>query len=350
MTQTIRWFLWLLGLGATVALLTLSAPRLARADGVPLPYGRGADIGMPGQKAIIVYDEEAEREDLILSIQLLSESSEAAWVVPVPSPPEVNTASAEWFVQLSGLTHPEIVTEAVRVQVEAPVVGMPGGVELLSREHVGVYDVSVLSSDEPGALLEWLNENGYTFPKEGEPILESYVEEGWYFMATRVLPGETAHLEGDVQPLWLSFDTAQPVYPMRLTALVDDYIEVLIYVLADHRMEIEAFWNHFDTEFAGELTLEPVASEESGLVDLLTGRPYYVTKLRNWGFDAQELPDDLYLRRASSDEPYRRVVHRKVYRPVARYPSCCSGLVPLGLVVGLGLVGRRHLFSRIAQE
>ena len=62
------------------------------------------DIQMPGQKAIIVYDEGAGREHLILSIRLLSAGPEAAWVVPVPSPPEVDTASAEWFVQLGELT------------------------------------------------------------------------------------------------------------------------------------------------------------------------------------------------------------------------------------------------------
>lgn len=342
--RTTRWFAfrftfpWLLGLGAVVALLVLSLPRPARADGAPFPYGRGADIAMPAQKAIIVYDEERGHEDLILSVQLLSQGPEAAWVVPVPSPPEVDTASAEWFVQLSDLTHPQVVTEVVRVFIEAPIAGVQEGVEVLSREQVGVYDVSVLSSDEPGALVEWLNENGYTFPQEGEPILDAYIEEGWYFMATRVLPGETAHIEGDVQPIWLSFDAGRPVYPMRLMGLVDGYVEMLIYVLADHRMEIKP--SDFETEFAGELTLEPVASEEGGLVDLMTGRAYYVTKLRG-GVIGGEAVDDLVPQRAPSDEPYRRVVHRRVYRPVACRLCCCSGLIPPGLAIGLGLVGRR---------
>lgn len=39
-------------------------------------------------------------------------------------------------------------------------------VELLSRDEVGVYDVSILSADEPGALVDWLNENGYVFPDQ----------------------------------------------------------------------------------------------------------------------------------------------------------------------------------------
>jgi hypothetical protein len=58
---------------------------------------------------------------------------------------------------------------------------------------------------------------------------------------------------------------------MRLTALVDRSMDVLIYVLTDHRMDIEGF----ETEFAGELTLERVESEEGELADLLTRRSYY---------------------------------------------------------------------------
>ena len=349
MIRISRWNLLLLGLGATVALLLLLAlaPRTARADGIPLPpYGHEADVHMPGQKAIIVYDAETKREELILSVQLLGESPEAAWVVPVPSTPVVNTASAEWFSQLSDLTQPTFETRYVPFPMmgAAPEGGPPGGVEVLSREKVGVYDVSILAADRPGVLLDWLNEHGYLFPVEGEPVLDAYVKEGWTFVATRVLPGELATLEGDVQPLWLSFDAARPVYPMRLTSLVDSAMDVLIYVLAGHRMEIEG--PEFSTEFAGTLALEPVASEGEELANLMTGRSYYVTKLRSKYFAAWETTGDLYLRPAASDEPYRRVIYETVVNPVAACCPCCSpGLAPLGLVMGLGLVGWRARYA-----
>lgn len=343
MICTNRWKLLSFGLGASLVLLLALAPRTARADGIPLPpYGHEADITMPGQKAIIVYDAERGREELILSVQLLGESPEAAWVVPVPSTPVVNTASAEWFSQLSDLTQPQVETHSVPFPMPgaAPEGGPPGGVEVLSRERVGVYDVSVLEADRPGVLLDWLDENGYAFPAEGEPILDAYVAEGWTFVATRVVPGEAALLAGDVQPLWLSFDAQRPVYPMRLTALVDSAMDVLIYVLADHRMELEG--PEFSTEFAGPLTLAPVASEGEELANLMAGRSHYVTKLRSKYFAAWETTGDLYFRPASSDEPYRQVIYKTVVDPVA---ACCpcpgACFAPLGLVVGLGLVGWR---------
>jgi hypothetical protein len=264
-------------------------------------------------------------------------------VVPVPSQPEVGTASSEWFVQLSDLTQPEIKQQRSFIP---PLGGMaaedegPAGVELLSRQQVGAYDVSVLSAERPGALLDWLDENGYAFPEEGQPILDAYVQEGWYFVASRVLPGEAARLDGDVQPLWFSFETAQPVYPMRLTALVDEYIDVLLYVLSDHRVEVEEAG--FEVEFAGRLRLETEPSETGGVGERLTGREYYVTKLRHSDYAAWLAAQDIYFQRASSDEPYRRVIYH--------YDStswlycclplvCCLGLGGLGLALGLSVAG-----------
>jgi hypothetical protein len=337
----------MLGLAAGGMLLLALAPRAARADGAPIPpYGTDADIGMPAQKAIIVYDEQTGREDLVLSVQLLGESPEVAWVVPLPAQPEVNTASAEWFVQLSDLTQPEIVTETEAFPscgATAPG-GGPGGVEVLSREKVGAYDVSVLSSSDPTALLTWLNENGYAFPKRGEPILDEYVSEGWYFMATRVRPGESASLDVDVQPLWLSFPTDRPVYPMRLTSLVTTPIDVLIYVLADHRMEVTDPASGLNVDFAGQLSLQPEPAETGGLGELLTSRPYYVTKFRNWYYSAVNTKSDLYFQQAPDDTPYRRTVYRHVTVCCPAYPA----LAPLGLVAGLGLWRRRRLQRRTA--
>ncbi|MBN1978872.1 MAG: DUF2330 domain-containing protein [Anaerolineae bacterium] len=296
-----------------IILLAIFVPLSARADGYIVPlYGLEGDVGMPAQKAIVVYDSESDHEDLILSIKLLSESSDAAWVVPVPSLPEVRAASTDWFVQLSNLTQPmEYVSTSpccCPFWIGATG-GAPVGVEVVERERVGLYDVSILSADDPAALLEWLDANGYAFPDEGEPILDSYVRDGgWYFVAARVLPEEAESLDGDVHPLWLSFDAQEPVYPMRLTALVGGAIDVLLYVLADHRMALDGF----ETEFAGELTLTPEeGEEENALVSLLTDRAYFVTRLRNTEFDTQKIAGDLYPHRAPSDDSYRKVTSRQ---------------------------------------
>jgi hypothetical protein len=307
-------------LGAFAILLLLLTPWPTSADGVSWPPYPVPDFAMPDQKAIIVYDAQRQREELILSVQLLG-GPEAAWVIPVPSRPEVREASADWFDQLARLTRP-----APDPGVWGPTLALPAGPEStpvldVVRKRVGIYDVGILSGGDSTALHEWLNRNGYDFPDEGKPILDVYVNEGsWYFVAARVHPdessadksaaGETAQLAGDVQPLWFSFDTAQPMYPMRLTALVENPIDVLIYVLGDHRMRTD----DFVTEYADRQRLEPLLddgrdedetleSEEGSLEALLTGREYYVTKLRRTDLVPGEISDDLYLQRSGTDTP-----------------------------------------------
>jgi hypothetical protein len=315
-------------LAALLMLLLVAISKPACADGIAIevevevvdshdPHEH--DVAMPAQKAILVYDEESQREDLILSVELRG-GPEAAWVVPVPSLPEVETASPEWFEQLSEATKPkaEYRTRTIYREAGGPIIvgeEVEVEVEVISREEVGVYDVSILSADEPGALVDWLNENGYAYPEEGEPLLDTYMEEGgWYFVAARVLPGKSDRLDGDVHPLWFSFNTARPIYPMRLTSLMRGHIHVLIYVLADHRMGIPRL--PFETEFAGELALKPVDAENDQAVELLTQGPYYVTKLRDERLFPSYLTEDIYFEQSASDEPYRKVVYETRYQYV----------------------------------
>jgi hypothetical protein len=322
--------------GVIVTVLLSAVPLPALADGIPLPpYGHVGDVEMPEQKAILIYDAAAQHEDLVISIRLLGESPDAAWVVPTPSVPHVATASAGWFSYLSDLTQPEIVTQTVffgSCMATAPP-GEAGGVEVLGRERVGLYDVSILAASDSGPLLDWLNDNGYVFPDEGQPVLDAYVAEGWTFVAVRVAPGETQTVKGDVEPLWLSFDAPAPVYPMRLTALAGNGVNVLLYVLSDHRMTADGMM----TDFAGPLTLEPLASETGDLNALLGGQEFYVTKLRSW-FGGMDMTEDVYPRRAESDTPYRRTVVRRVPSPLL---ECCSSLLPVAMLIGLFLLRGR---------
>jgi hypothetical protein len=140
---------------------------------------------------------------------------------------------------------------------------------------------------------------------------------------------------------------------MRLTSLEWGNIHVLIYMLADHRMDIPRV--PFETEFAGELKLASRRSEDNAeLRELLTQRPYYVTKLRNEMLRPAYGAKDMYFEQWASDETYRKVLYETEYRYVdatdtAEPPGQVSewmilgvGLGVLGASAGLALLGRRR--------
>jgi hypothetical protein len=116
--------------------------------------------------------------------------------------------------------------------------------------------VSIPAADDLAALLDWVSGNDYEFPESGLPISEEQVAEGWTFAAAGIQPDEQAKLDQEVHPLWPSFATDSPVCSMRLTALVDNELDVLICTLADHHTKTPC--SALKTEFAGELQLEPV--------------------------------------------------------------------------------------------
>jgi len=194
----------------------------------------GDDIFQPSQKAIILY--ENNREDLILAVKYEGNADEFAWVIPVPNYPDIDVSDPDLFWELS-----QITTEDLPVRLGcARFVPLPlsPAVEVLERTIIGPYDVAILSAQDPTALVDWLNSNGYSFPEEGEKILDDYITKEWYFVATRINTGEeaTGLATGTIEPLKLSFESDEIIYPLRITALSSKASEVLLYVFADHKV------------------------------------------------------------------------------------------------------------------
>ena len=258
------------------------------------------DIFQPSQKALILY--ENNREDLILSVKYEGNADEFAWVIPVPNYPDIDVSDPELFWELSDLT---LVHLRVRggggFGCIAHFAAVPP-VEVLERTVVGPYDVAILSAQDPTALVDWLNSNGYSFPEESEKILNDYITKEWYFVATRINTGEeaTGLAAGTIEPLKLSFESDEIIYPLRITSLSSKASEVLLYVFADQKVvpreyqflslnvpeqvvSLEREGNVFYLEFGREIHLRDLKLNDT-LYELLTdssrGDEYYLTKLR----------------------------------------------------------------------
>jgi hypothetical protein len=290
-----------------LVVLLATTPAAALADGYLIPEETGTSSLMADQQAIILH--RPGQEDLIISVGLRLEAGqnppEMAWLIPVPSQPQVQTADRALFDELDRLSAPEIVYHTERrggglFPGFGDAAGPPLAVEVLERKQVGVYDVAVLAAGEGGGLLAWLQDEGFSLPGVLEPAVAAYAAEGWTFVAMRLSPDVTPGEAIEAQPIWLSFQSEQIVYPMRLTAAHGQPLALRLYILADHRYRLD----DFNVEFAGPVE---VAAPSPAMTPLLAGE-FYLTKLFNPAVSPAAMAEDFYPRPASRDDPYREQI------------------------------------------
>ncbi len=168
-------------------LLILFSP-LALADGgffPPVYYKE--DIYEPTQKGIIIFD--GNTEQLIIQAAYQGNMNDFAWIIPVPSYPAINKTSSYLFEELHFLTQPDY-KRAPRFGVLSPSRLMAskseGDVTVLEQMQVGIYEATILASENPKALLGWLNSNNYHVSQEAESALNFYIQKKWHFIAMRV--------------------------------------------------------------------------------------------------------------------------------------------------------------------
>jgi hypothetical protein len=91
-----------------------------------------------------------------------------------------------------------------------------GGVEVFAQGQVGPYDFVVIGSQDPNELTAWLRDNGYRVTPEMEPLINVYVQEQFAFLAMKLAPEFGTQ---DIQPIAVTYPSAQPMIPLRLTAV-----------------------------------------------------------------------------------------------------------------------------------
>lgn len=98
----------------------------------------------------------------------------------------------------------------------------------------GEYEIVVLSAEESGDLLTWLDLSGYAVPAEAEDMLGEYIDAGSYFFAARVqLEAEQSEV-AFLSPLQVRYDAEVFSLPIRLgTVNSAGEQDLLIYALTD---------------------------------------------------------------------------------------------------------------------
>ncbi len=254
-----RWQYGCVLVGAWVA-----ACALTWADGGFLT--KRGDIAEPAQKAVLLHLDGVE--DLIIQVQYDGAADDFAWVVPLPSKPEVEAVDGGLFDALKAYTFARSHWSAYTLNDNGRYRGRSFGGPATTREEVtvyeqkrvGVYDVAVLGSESLAALVDWCTAHGYRVPEEARPVLQSYIGRRWVFTAMRIDPaarreaGAEALKAGDIQAMRFTFRSDKAIYPLRISSINRGASDVLVYVLAEEDLVHPEFIQRHPAplgEFAG---------------------------------------------------------------------------------------------------
>lgn len=153
-----------------------------------------------------------------------------AWVLPTKGVVEIGVSSDLLFNTLAFMTDPQVIPPYLNCpnscdygsNVSSASVGAGagggsagGGVDVIAEEVVGPYATVQLSADDPTALQTWLADNGYSVPPDITPLIDTYVNEGFNFLAIKLVPGQGID---SMKPVRITTPGAMPSLPLRMVA------------------------------------------------------------------------------------------------------------------------------------
>ncbi|MFT3771004.1 MAG: DUF2330 domain-containing protein [Minicystis sp.] len=93
--------------------------------------------------------------------------------------------------------------------------GESGGVDVVAQSVVGPYETVTLHSTDPNALADWLSSHGYVIQADFAPVVSAYVNEGFDFVALKLVPGKGIKA---MRPVRVTTPGAGVGLPLRMVA------------------------------------------------------------------------------------------------------------------------------------
>jgi hypothetical protein len=157
-----------------------------------------------------------------------------AWLIAVPSKPEVDPISDELFPKLEkisakGISKDNFLKKLFYFDIEENT-KLPS--QLFTRPvNLLQHQVFEPNDNQISDLNAWLEKYGYVLPKASFHLLEEYKSKGWYFIISEVNvnhlqleSGESLTIPGaHILPIKISFKTDKIIYPLKLTSVQPDY-------------------------------------------------------------------------------------------------------------------------------
>ena len=205
-------------------------------------YVAKADTGLFNQASQVVLVRDGNRTVLTMANDFEGTVEDFAIVIPVPTVIEreqINVGDRAVIRHLDAYTAPRLVeyhdpdpctrvlydrraSDAARPESSANLrkSARSRGVTIEARYTVGEYDILILSAEESGGLVTWLNENDYKLPRGARRIVASYLKQDMRFFVARVNLEEQARLGFQyLRPIQVAYEHPRFMLPIRLGTL-----------------------------------------------------------------------------------------------------------------------------------
>jgi hypothetical protein len=217
------------------------------------PSGESEDVVTDHR---MVFSVGIDQTTLYDEIQFTGNAESFAWVLPVRGTASIGVSSDAVFQTIDSLTQVNVLappmncppppvcnnadTPGAAAAGDAGAAGAPG-VTVTQQQVVGPYETVQLSSTDPNALNAWLTQHGYSVPADVQPIIASYVQEQFNFVAVKLVPGQGVQ---SMRPIRVTWNGAAVALPLRMvTAGTASSAGVSLWVVGDGRWEAQTFPN-----------------------------------------------------------------------------------------------------------
>jgi hypothetical protein len=194
-------------------------------------------------------------------IQYAGEPEEFSWVLPIKPGAHIEVGADAWFEVLDAATTTAVTAApqfcggggnvdggfgcGAMSSADAAFAGgrqaEPPQVEVVHQGTVGPYETVTLSADDPTALAAWLTSHGYQLPDDIKPVVDAYVDEGFDFIALRLIPGVGVQ---QMQPVRVITAGAGFALPLRMVAAGTGAKTALsLFVISEGRYQTGNFEN-----------------------------------------------------------------------------------------------------------
>jgi hypothetical protein len=280
------------------------------------------DYYIEQQAQVAIVKHVAGKEELIIDVKFYGNSKDFAWVIPTPALPAVDSVPVQLFYDLQDFCRP------IYKQRGSGCSGILGGYPTgengkgdsetreVGQGVIGGFAYKIIEAQSVDGLSQYLTDNGYAYPNEAPPVLNSYLNKDWHYFLVARTDTATMTVTGEVG-VRITFASAAPVYPMKITSLSSDSTDVILYVVTEHRMHAPGA----ALKFAGW-----IGAADLNNVSPVIDRTYFLTKLyRRFTKDME----DITLTRAPDDQEYREIIF---------YAYSDKGWGDLSLFAAVGIV------------